>query len=65
MNAAPVMAVVFEFVSVMVSTVVAPGAMEVGEKAFATVGRANTFNVAVAGAALPALVVVTVPVELL
>ncbi len=64
-NAAPVIGDAFEFDSVMVRTVVEPGAIEVGEKAFATVGCARTFNVAVAAAAAPALVVVTTPVVLM
>ena len=63
MNAAPVIAVAFGFVSVMVSSDAAFGAT--GEtKDLAIVGCARTASVAVAAAALPALVVVTTPVLL-
>jgi hypothetical protein len=63
-NAAPVIAVVFEFASVIVSTAVEPGAIELGAKDFVTVGRAETVSVAVAAPAVPAFVVVTLPVLL-
>src|SRR6185503_847063 len=46
----------------MVSTEVAPGAIDEGVKVLATVGRCSTFSVAVAPAAVPALAVVTLPV---
>ena len=64
MKAAAVSAVAFGFVSVIVSTDVAFVATVAGAKAFAIVGWASTLNVAEAPAAVPALVVVTLPVEL-
>ncbi len=64
-NAAPVIAVAaLAFVSVIVSTEATFGATFVGAKAFAIVGCESTASVAVAAGAVPALVVVTVPVEL-
>ncbi len=64
MNAAPVTADAFALVSVIVSTEEPLGAMLDGANALAIVGWANTLSVAVAAAAVPAFVVVTVPVEL-
>ncbi len=64
MNAAPVIAVELLLPSVMVRTDDAPGPTSDGAKAFVIVGRARTFNVEVAAAAVPALVVETVPVLL-
>jgi hypothetical protein len=64
-KAAPVIAVALAFESVIVSTAVAPGAIALGAKAFAIVGRAITVSVAEAAEAVPALVVLTSPVELL
>ena len=65
MKAAPVIAVAFAFVSVMVRTEVALGATVAGAKDFAIVGCASTVSVADAAATVPAFVVVTLPVELL
>ncbi len=61
---APAIAAVLLLESVIVSTAVEPGAMELGAKAFAIVGRAETVSVAVGPAVVPAFVVVTVPVVL-
>ena len=65
MNAAPVSAVALALASVIVRTDVVLGAMRDGLNAFVTVGRASTVSVADAPAAVPAFVVVTMPVELL
>ena len=64
MSAAAVSAVAFGFVRVIVSTDGVPGVTVEGAKALATVGCASTVSVALAAAALPALVVETVPVLL-
>ena len=64
MNAAPVIAAALAFDSVIVSTAVALGAISDGLIALATVGWINTVNVADAELAVPALVVVMLPVEL-
>src|SRR5688500_18108365 len=61
-NAAPVIAVAFGLVSVIVSTDAAFAATATGANALAMVGRASTVNVALAATAVPALVVVTAPV---
>ena len=53
----------FGLVIAMSSCAVAPGTMLAGVKLFTVVGRASTFNVSEAPAAVPALVVVTGPVE--
>ena len=63
LNAAPVIAVAFGFVSVIVSTDAPLGATFTGAKDFAIAGCASTASVAVAAVAVPAFVVVTVPVE--
>ena len=63
-NAAPVIAVALLLVSVIVSTDTAFGAIGFGANALATAGCARTVKVAVAALAVPALVVVTAPVEL-
>src|SRR5579859_4370763 len=63
-NAAPVIAVAPGLVSVIVRTEVAPGTMSDGEKLFARDGCASTASAAEAPAAVPALAVVTLPVEL-
>src|SRR5471032_1258637 len=63
-KATPVMAVALVLVSVKVSTDAAFGDTDVGLNAFAIVGCARTVSVEVAAAAVPALVVVTAPVEL-
>ena len=60
---APVIAVAFELVSVIVSTEGAFGATPIGAKALVIVGRARTVSVALAGAVVPALAVVMLPVE--
>ena len=64
MNAAPVTGEAFGFVSVMVSTEGAGGAIAAGLKAFAIDGCAFTVSVAVAPGAVPAFAVVTLPVLL-
>src|SRR5690348_18006343 len=61
-NAAPVTAVAFGFVSVIVSTLVSLVPIEVGENALATVSGPSTVSVADAAAAFdPAFVEVTAP----
>ena len=62
MNAAPVIADVFAFESVIVRTDVPLAPMAAGANAFATVAWESTFNVAVAAVAVPALVVLMLPV---
>ena len=52
------------FVNTIVSVEVPPAAMEVGENDFATVGGPMNVIVAIAALLVPALVVVTLPVEL-
>ena len=64
-NAAPVIAVAFVLVSVKVRTEATLVPTAEGAKAFVTTGRASTVKIAEAPAAVPALVVVTLPVELL
>jgi hypothetical protein len=64
-NAAPLTAVVFGLVSVIVSTDVALGAIDAGVKDLAAVGAASTVSVAEAAGAEPAFAVVMTPVELL
>ena len=64
MNVAPVIATAFGFVSVIVREEMPFTATAVGLNALATVGCASTVNVAEAPADVPALVVVTLPVEL-
>src|SRR4051812_39298496 len=62
LTAAPLIAVVFALVGVMVRTEVAPGKMEFGAKALPTVGAPSTVSEAVAAATLaPPLVVVRPP----
>ena len=63
-NAAPVMALAFVFVSVIVSVDVPLRPIAVGLNALAIVGCASTVKVAEPPATVPALVVVTLPVEL-
>ena len=63
-NAMPVIAEMFEFVSVTVSSAGEPMPVTVGVNARAADGCAITVSVAVAPAAVPAFVVVTLPVEL-
>ena len=61
-KAAPVTAVAFGFVSVIVSTLVSVVPMEPGVNAFATVSPESTVSVALAAAVLaPAFVVVSPP----
>jgi hypothetical protein len=62
-TAAPVIAVVFGFVSVIVSTEVPFTPTAVGAKALVTIGAESTVSVAVAALAVP-VSVVTAPVEL-
>src|SRR5258705_203689 len=62
-KAAPVIAEALVLVSVMVRIDGAFGSMAVGLKLFAMDGCALTVSVAEAAAAVPALVVVTAPVE--
>ena len=64
MKAAPVTAVAFGFVSVIVSTEATPAPTGFGENAFVIVGWDPTVSVAAAEAAVPAFVVVTLPVLL-
>jgi hypothetical protein len=59
------MAVAFGFVSVMVSVEVPPRPIGLGANALAIVGRASTVSVAEPPTMVPALVVVTLPIELL
>ena len=62
MKAAPVTAVAFGFVSVMVRTLVSFVPIEAGEKAFAAVSPERTVSVELAAAVLePALPVVMAP----
>ena len=63
-NAAPLIGVAFGLVSVIVRTEAPPGTTSEGENAFAIVGCKSTVKVADAPAAVPAFVVVTLPVEL-
>ena len=63
MNAAPVIAAALPLLSVIVRVDVPLTPIAVGLKAFAMVGCASTVSVAEALAALPAFVVVTLPVE--
>ncbi len=63
MNAAPLIAVVFALVSVIVRTDVPFAPIGFGEKALVEAGCARTDSVAVAAGAVPALAVVTGPVE--
>ena len=65
MKAAPLIAAAFALVSVMVSVDVPLVPITVGANAMLTAGCAITVNVAEAPAAVPAFVVVTLPVELL
>src|SRR5882672_12470637 len=58
------MALAFGLVSVIVSTEVAPGTISDGANDFATAGCESTVSVADAPVAVPALVVVTLPVLL-
>jgi hypothetical protein len=51
------------FVTVIVSVALPPVGMNVGAKAFVTVGAANTRKVPLAALAVPPLVVVMAPVE--
>ncbi len=64
-NAAPVIGLAFALVNVIVSTEVALGATSDGTNALATAGCDSTVSVAEAPAEVPALAVVTLPVELL
>ena len=64
MNAAPVIAAALVLVSVIVSVEAPFTPIALGAKAFAIAGCASTVSVAEAPAAVPALVVVTLPVEL-
>ncbi len=64
-KAAAVIAVVFEFVSVIVRTDAVPGVTVDGVNDFVAAGCASTVRLADALAAVPAFVVVTVPVVLL
>ena len=65
MNAAPVIAVAFALVSVIVSTDAAFGATVAGLNAFAIAGCVRTVRVAEAPATVAALLLVRFPVELL
>ena len=65
MNAAPVTAVVFGLVSVMVSVDGPPTFTPLGAKAFAIAGRASTVSVPETLAVVPAFAVAMAPVELL
>src|ERR1700674_2149300 len=64
-NAAPVIALAFGLVSVMVSVEATLTPTADGLKAFAIAGGPSTVSVAEAPATVPAFVVVTLPVELL
>ena len=65
MKAAPVTAVAFGLVSVMVSTLASLVPIEAGANAFATVSAPSTVSVALAAAVLaPALVVVSAPIAI-
>src|SRR5687768_2531085 len=63
-NAAPLIAVVFGLVSVIVSTEVPPGPIEAGANTLVAVGGESTASVAEAPGTVPAFVVVTLPVLL-
>ena len=65
LNAAAVIAVAFGLEMTIVSTEVAFGAIDAGAKDFVAVGALSTVSVAEAPATVPALVVATLPVELL